>query len=384
MKRYLSIILSLFVVLSCGQPRVLELPLTSERKVLLGPQEILKVPLDSVTSLFNSLNESIIINGMPKLLIFSQNTNRLIQYDINSGLIERDVLFPKEGPDALTGIDFSSGMHYVNSDSIIFMSSSMGKIFLANELGKVYSKFDVLNDSIVLGSFDLRSQLAYRNGSLFVQSLPKRVGRNKSEFANRRLTISEYNFKDKKLTQHPLYFTEVYQEYSFSQQLQSVGFVFSKSLDRFIISYPLSDSLYLTDFKNYYESIPFKSNLVKRAFEQDSKNKEIAPERISSYYNWLSDAYIQLMYDESSGYIYRVARSGISHEQFEASDFYTTKEVLVMDGNFNVKGKISHSGSSLMYHFFDRDGISWNANFREFNMSRNNEDTLYFEKYEIY
>lgn len=386
MYKVLILLLLLCCMLSCNKPRVLELALIDdqEQEVLAGPNEIMGIPLDSTTSLFNYSNMSFKVNGMPKLLVFSQNTNRLIQYDLNSGSVEKDVYYPREGPNALTGIDFASGMHYVNRDSIIFMSSSMSRIYLANDLGKVYSMFDIRNDSIGFGSFGASSPLAFSNGSLFVQSVPKVVGRDKADFANRRLTISEYNLEEKKLTQHPLRFTDIYQKYNFSQQLHSLSFVFSESLDKFIISYPLTDSVYLTDFKGYNQSILFKSGLVKQAFEQDLKNKEIPPERITSYYKWISDSYGKLMYDQESGYIYRVATAGIGHEQFKANDFYAKKEVVVMDYDFKVIGKIPHSGSTLMYHFFYQNGISWNASFREFNISKNNEDTLYFEKYDIF
>jgi hypothetical protein len=67
-----------------------------------------------------------------------------------------------------------------------------------------------------------------------------------------------------------------------------------------------------------------------------------------------------------------------------AKDFYAKQEVLVINNSKELIGSIPHSGTSFVYHFFNEKGVSWNSSFKDFNISKNNEDTLYFENYEIY
>ena len=83
-------------------------------------------------------------------------------------------------------------------------------------------------------------------------------------------------------------------------------------------------------------------------------------------------------------YIYRIARSAISHEQFLSGDFYANQEVIVLNDKREVVGSIPHSGTSFIYHFFNDKSVFWNSNFKTMNMQKNNEDTLYFENHEIY
>ena len=119
-----------------------------------------------------------------------------------------------------------------------------------------------------------------------------------------------------------------------------------------MISLPLNDSIYVTDFSDQVKAIPFRSNLVRKAYELDVQNKAIDPSNISSYYAWLSGAYLTLLYDEKTGHIYRVARSGVSHDDFLEGNLYATTEVVVMNDKFEIMGKIPHSGTTFMYNYF--------------------------------
>jgi hypothetical protein len=275
-------------------------------------------------------------------------------------------------------------MHFVNSDTILFFSSSLQKLYLANLQGEVYSNYTLRNDSIGFGSVDSRSVLSYNKGSVYIQSLPIIVGRDKSEWSHRKLTISEYKLNSYELIQHPLAFANLYLEHDFSQRLEVIDFVYASKLNKFIVSLPLEESIYITDFNNSTEKIKTKSNFVQKVNKINLNFKEVLENSLSSYFFWTSDSFGKLLYDSEKNYIYRVARLAISHEQFMAKDFYAKQEVLVINNSKELIGSIPHSGTSFVYHFFNEKGVSWNSSFKDFNISKNNEDTLYFENYEIY
>jgi hypothetical protein len=248
--------------LGCEQYEPITFATISNVKTLEALKSQTALPLDSTTSLFNYLNTSVRLNSELKFLIYSPLSNSLLQYDLRHGTLEKSLKFDSQGPNSLQGLDYGSGMHFVNSDTILFFSSSLQKLYLANLQGEVYSNYTLRNDSIGFGSVDSRSVLSYNKGSVYIQSLPIIVGRDKSEWSHRKLTISEYKLNSYELIQHPLAFANLYLEHDFSQRLEVIDFVYASKLNKFIVSLPLEESIYITDFNNSTEKIKTKSNFV--------------------------------------------------------------------------------------------------------------------------
>lgn len=382
-KLYLLLIVICLLV-GCDENRVVSFAVVTNVEKIETEISQMSLPLDSTTSQFNYLNQAIELNGYSKYLIFNGLTSELLQYDIEREILEKSVKFETQGPYSLQGLDHGSGMHYVNRDTIFFFSSSLQTLFVADLKGHVYSEFSLINDSIAFGSFESRSIMDYKDGSLYLQSFRMNLGRDEAELSKRKLTISEYVLNSQKLIQHPLPFADFYSRNNFSQRLEVIDFIYAPKIDRFIVSLPLDQALYFTDLYNDVESVITPSNLVKSASQINLNNNEIPLNSFVSYYYWTSDSFGRLFYDRNKNYIYRIAKSKITHDQFLSKDFYAKQEVLVLNDKRELLGSIPHSGASFIYHFFNERGVAWNSSFKEFNGTKTSEDRLHFEHYEIY
>lgn len=383
MKKIFLYGLLLLVLWSCGEGNKKTEDSRQQNKPLANPVDNYWLTVDQNTSIYNFLSQPANIDGVDKFLLFSTNANSLLIYDIRSQSLQKKVAYSKEGPDAITGLGVSSGMCYVNEDTVLYYSREQELLFVANTSGEVYSKLKLTNERAGFGSVDLYSPMAYRKGYVYLQSLPIVVGKNAYKGPSRANKVAKISLETGEFEEIVFDYPSEYKDKDISMQLKMMDIVYNPSIDKFIISFPLAESIYVTDFAGYNKAYSAKSDLVKQFVEYDNKSKDVPESQRVNYYYWLSDAYGRLMFDPVSGHYFREARSAISKQDYLSRKMIPNKEVLVLDSNFNRVRVIPHSGAWIMYHFFNEGQIFWNKDFNEFNVKRNNEDTLYFDRVEF-
>lgn len=339
---------------------------------------------DPEADIYNYLREPVTIDGRSKLMIFNHQQNTLLFYDIENQELERKIKYDFQGPNAVNAVFPGGGLHMINKDSILIYSQRQATFYLSDFKGKIYKKTRIKNDSIGFGAIGTYSTLAHKGTKVYMQSLPATIGEFKTDYENRPNMFGSIDLNTGLTKEFVLDYPRPYQAKDHSQQLKMADIIYSPKADKFVISFPLSSDIYVTDFAGYTKTYPAQSKLVGTSTEVDKKRKDIGPSQISSHYFWINDRYGKLVYDPVSGYYFREAMKGLSERDYEAREFNTAKEIVVLDANFRRVATLPHHGGSFMYYFFDKNQVYWNRDFIKYNFERENEDTIYFERKQFY
>ncbi len=334
---------------------------------------------DPEADLYNYLREPVTIEGHSKLVIFNHQQNTLLIYDIESQELEKKISYDFQGPNAINGIFPGGGLHVISKDSILIYSQLQSTLYLSDFTGNIFKKTRIKNDSIGFGALGLYSTLAYRNKKVYMQSLPVTIGEFKTDYENRPNMFGSIDLSTGMTKEFVLDYPTPYQGKDQSQQLQMADIVYNADMDKFIISFPLSHLVHVTDFTGDTQTYAARSKLVGKPTEVDHNRKDIDQNAIGSYYFWTNDRYGKLVHDPVSGYYFREAMKGLSERGYKAREFNTEKEIIVLDKNFRQVASLPHHGGTFMYYFFDSNEIYWNKDFIKYNFERENEDTIYFE-----
>lgn len=339
--------------------------------------------IDDETNIFNYLSVPVNLGNESKLFFFSEISNTLNIYDVANGTLDKKLKYPIQGPNSIFGIGFNSGFVIANYDSIIYYSRLMERVYISNSEGDIYKSLNLSNDSNSFGSIDLTSPMAYRDKSIYLQSLPKISAYSSSDSIKVLNEISKINLETGLVTKLQIQSPAIYFSGNFSYQLKMLDFVYNPKIDKFIFSYPLSDSLYVVDFEGYSKAYLAKSNLVSDFIETDFQNKIVSKSKLTNYYFWINDSYGKLIYDPINDIYLREARKGITEENFLARKLKTKKEVLILNNKFKKIGTIPHNGGDFIYYFFKKNRIYWNKDLVEFNLEASQEDSIFFDSIEI-
>lgn len=385
MKATCYILLLLIPLLqSCSQGHSREVTSSSAKATGLQTSDDYWLLTDPEADLYNYLREPVTIKGKSKLMIFNHQQNTLLFYDLESRELEKKIKYDFQGPNAVNAVFPGGGLHMISEDSILIYSQRQATLYLSDLKGKIFKKTRIKNDSIGFGAIGVYSTLAYRDQKVYMQSLPATIGEFKTDYENRPNMFGSIDLNTGMTSEFLLDYPEPYQGKDVTQQLKMAEIIYNPDIDKFVISFPLSHTLYVTDFKGYQKTYPARSKLVGRHIEVDQNRKDIDPSAIGSHYLWINDRYGKLTYDPVSGYYFREAMKGLSERNYADRDFSTDKEIIVLDKNFKQVATLPHHGGTFMYYFFDKNHIYWNRDFIEYNFERENEDTLYFESKQFY
>ncbi|WP_420385623.1 DUF4221 family protein [Roseivirga sp.] len=343
------------------------------------------LPVDPVADLFSFMHESFTEDGAQKLAMFSYNENALLIYDLATKSIERKVIYDTQGPNALNNMRINGGMKMVNKDTIIFFDNQLQRFYLSDNQGEIYHKQQIESSDVVFSSADLESSIAYRKGYIYVQGWPVTIGPNSAkDYKNFPNYFGKISLKDGSVERLKFDFPASYKGKDYSQELKDASILYNERIDKFIISFPISHEIYVTDFNGHTQTHMVKSELVKDAVEVADVQGKTEASGIHSMAHWLSDEYEKLIYDPESGYYFRVARSSVTERAFLERDLQTEKEVIVIDKDFNSVKTLKHHGRSFFYYFFIENKIYWNKDFKKHNLDAGNEDTILFDKTDFY
>ncbi|MCE7054052.1 DUF4221 domain-containing protein [Algoriphagus sp. AGSA1] len=339
--------------------------------------------LDSVTPVFNYHSQPVIINNEMKILWYNQENNSLDFYDLTSKALETRVQFQLNGPNALPGMGLGAGVKFVSPDSILLFSGPLKRIYLTDLSGKIYSKVELSKYAHGFGSVSMESPFAYRNGHIYVQIMPN-IAIDAPDFSS-----PDYN-RIAKIDLKTGEFEEFYIDppseskgVEMSQQLKMMDIIYNPKIDKFIISFPLSDKIIVTDFKNYKKEYVAKSSLVKDVIKLDPEKKGVPRSSIVSFFYWINSSYEKMIYDPINDLYFREARKGISEEAFKQRNFTEEREIIVLDSDFNKIGTFSFKSGGIYYYFFAKDYFFWNKDLKKFNLDNGVEDSLFFQGKEL-
>ena len=339
--------------------------------------------LDSVTPIFNYHSQPVIINNEMKILWYNQENNSLDFYDLTNKTLDTRLQFQLYGPNALPGMGLGSGVNFINQDSILLFSGQLKRIYLTNLSGEIYRKVDLSKYAHGFGSIAMESPLAYRNGYVYTQIMPN-IPMDAPAFPN-----TDYNRIakiDLKTGESEEFYIDPPKEskgVEISQQLKMMDIIYNSKIDKFIISFPLSDKIIVTDFKNYKKEYIAKSSLVKDIIKLDPEKKGVPRSSIVNFFYWVNSSYEKMIYDPINDLYFREARKGISEEAFKQRDFSEEREIIVLNSDFEKIGTFSYNSGGTYYYFFAKDYFFWNKDLKKFNLDNGVEDSIFFQSKEL-
>lgn len=340
------------------------------------------LPVDPLSDLVSYMSQPVRVNGNNQLSMFSYNEHALLFYDLQSKEITSKIKYERQGPNGLSNMKYVGNFNYINQDTIVFFNQQQNRIFLSDSDGNIFKRTTIRNDSVGFGSIGVQKPFAYKNGSLYMQSWPVVIGENKIENHERRPNmIGKISLRDGRTEEFVFELPKEYKDKNYGQSLRNLDIIYNPKINKFIISFPLSDSIYVTDFNGYKKSYLAKSQLVKTAVEIDKYKGKVSASIVTDLTKWLSDKYERLFFDSKSGYYFRLASKGITEKAYQAKDFSTQKEVIVLDENFKHFKTLKHDGGSFLYYFFAGDKVYWNKDIVKYNYEAVNEDFIYFKQH---
>ncbi len=379
--RFWDILVCITIVVACSAPQKETTHTVSNVQTKIKGDY--KLPLDSETSLYNRLNSEGKIGDKEVYFLFNQNANTLQVYNLESKSIDEKIKFDWDGPNSLQGLIYPFGFHYVNSDSLIFYSGMFKTIYLANIKGEVYKKVSLANHPIGFGSVLPESPIAYRNGFIYMQSLPSYPTKIPEGYVNPPNRISKINLENGEIEEFDLDYPEVYKNKDISQQLKMIDIVYNPKKDKFVVSFPLADELYVTDFQSKAELHKAKSDLVQSPIETDKNNIIVEPSALSNFYFWISNSYEKIIYDVENDIYIREARAGLTEQEYLNRKFKSKRELILLNSDFQEVDRIPYESAEMYYSFFRRGTFYWNKNIQEFNLEAGVEDTLFFNSIDL-
>ncbi|WP_100629023.1 DUF4221 family protein [Algoriphagus formosus] len=346
-------------------------------------EENYSLPLDAETPLWNYYSQHAEIDGKPKLIWFNPNRYSIDYFDIQSQTLERKVKIDINGPNAVPGMGLNSSIKFINEDTVVLYSGPLRQIFLTDISGEVYKKIDLSDYPSGFGSIALNTSIAYRKGSVYMQVLPIIPIDIPENFNPKYNKIAKIDLSDGSVKEFEIDYPAVYSDKNIPQQLKMMSIIYNKKIDKFIINYPLSDDLYVTDFESGVERYPASSELVGEVIPIDRRNSEIEPSRIQNSYYWMNDSYEGLIFDEENELYLRTVRKGITLEQLNNRDFVTDTQILIFNKEFEQVGQINERGPTFDYSFFFDKKFYWNKDIQKYNLEAGNEDEIFFQSRDL-
>lgn len=374
---------SFSLMYSCGQRLENTSSFTEEFNTNNPEGSSFSLLIDENTSLFNFLNAQTVQSEGSNYLIFNNNLNSVDQYSLLSGNMDKRVVFPKEGPNSIPLMQIPYGFHYVNADTLIFFSGLLETLYLANLEGEVYREIELSGQAVGFGSVGPTSPIAYKDGEVYMQTLPHIPINIPNGYKVPFPGIAKINLLNGEYKELQLPYPKKYQNREIAQQLKMVDLVYNSKSERFIINFPLSDELLVTDFIDSYVWISVKSTLVSEILETDKSNAIVEASKLNNMYYWMNSSYDKIIYDPIKDIYIREARSAISDQAYINRKLSSQRELLILNSNFEVIKKEKYISHEMIYHFFLDDSFYWNKDIQTYNMETGVEDTLYFNQTKI-
>ena len=341
------------------------------------------LPVDPTSDLISLMTTQGTGADINKWAFFNKNDNALVVYDLTSRTIDKRLRSEKEGPNRLVNMYIYGAMSWVNSDTIVFFDTQVNRYYLSNMQGQIYKRGSIEGGTSGFGSLTPIKSMAYRKGRIYMQSWPVRIGpdmaENPDEVPNK---IVEINLSDNTHNEVVLDFPEIYKRADYGQDLKDIDIFYHKQIEKFIINFPLSSSLYVTDLKGNTKAYSSQSDLVKKAVGMETLEDKTDENTWSDMSRWLSDHYEDMIYDEQSGYTIRIARKGISERAYLNRDFETKREALVFDQDFKLVQSFELN-NNILYWFFKDGYFYYNKSITKYNFETGNENELFFTRIKL-
>ncbi len=345
--------------------------------VILGQESVLKkagsysIPLDVNTGFIADCIQVFSDGGKEYLALGYRLERKINIYDSQGRKLLKTIHFEMEGPNGV-GTEIPA-FYMENLETVFIYSYWQRTIYISDLEGNILDKIKIPDNQnypiIEPGSMcpivKLKGHL-YLSGRIGSPGISTRI--------HPFVAIELASKKARLLGKCP----EATQSWNFyHKNAAKYDFIFQKNL--FVISFDMSDSLYLTDFSSTNKRYLAKSKYIK-SIPPLSKNKNHVPSKEERFQYAASDSYYGVKYDPFQKCYYRFVVRGRSMSEVYSYKIPETT-VIVLDENFKSLGEyILPKFSFIEMCFITKNGLHI-ANQQIYNEL--NEDELSFDVYKV-
>lgn len=348
MKNVLIVLGLLFMVASCGKP---EFKAELEGEFFLNVEDQRIIPINSKSSNFSLLSQVWESNAQESFLIrvnyFDSDPNYLFVNSLIDSTLDLALEYEVEGPN---GVGNVSEFYFHSFDSIFLVDRYRYLVSLADSSGKVLRSYRLKGDgsnmpdeTSVLPWSTSKARIFKRGNSLFIPGIPDKDP-YLSHYQKENLLV-ELNLETGDYS-NLLGYPRSYQNGKFwggpDHILPSISPY--QDLDLFLVSYPLTDSIFLFNIKSKKLS-PFKlmgsknkENPIPISFEDSQTDRGRA-------FQLGTDYYFSINYNPTKNEIWRIFYKGYDEESIKKmlsreSGNPNQKSVLRLNEEINTLGEV--------------------------------------------
>jgi len=356
-------ILLVFVIYACTNQ-------TDTNKLLrIKAIKTIRLQIDSLSK--NHFDVLQFLEKTNELIFLNKKINALDLYDLSdNNKLKNRILLKKEGEN---GVGTVNNFLFHTADSIFLLNSYAYKVFLINNKAQVINTYSLIkgqigNQTALPFSMPFHNPMVLKNNKLYISATPDRNPNTKDYFNAKMLSIC-LDLKSKKYTYDYSYPIN-YKKKFYPNAYHLFSRIYNENKDIFVYSFFASDSLYITNYKNFQRVVNGSGARFNQvvSFEKpilnNIENNSIA--NSNSFYS-------NLFFNKWKNIYYRFCV--IQNEQIKEQEI----DILVFNENFEKLGFVSLK-KSQQYNplniFFTPEGM-WIQRFT------NNEDELVYDLVEF-
>jgi hypothetical protein len=360
----------------------------AKQEALLPLKSSISFPLDSTTVKQSNTFQFFVDEGKDYLALFNAPKEEIVIFDYQTTKVHKKIKLEEEGPN---GVGIPHSFHIKSMDSIFVLSSALYSLSLINEEGAVINQFSLIPGGLTDFGTPLNEGysskplmqstnpfLYFSDSLVAITGIPNKNPTQKDYYENTPLFIL-LNLKTKAL------------KYSFDYPKEYLGNLwglyhnfpfqtFNPDRAKAIVSMPISDKLYETNFKTTKEiSCPCAEMPKSKIWTNPDLGNPV-----SSIKHFMeSPSYYRIVYDEERKVYYRFCQYGteVDYENFHFESYSIFKEkktaIAIFDDNFRSLGQIElQKDLDPRFIFVNRNGLHI---YRE----NQNDDILLFDVYQL-
>jgi len=303
---------------------------------VMTKQDTYSIPLDESSGIMSSNLQFFQIEKKRYLAIGYGKATKINVYDFDKQSLIKTFQFEKEGPDGVGGE--IRGFFIENLDKVYVNGYWKRKIFLLNGNSKVIDKFSYNQDeeypSIEPTTFcpiTVIDNYLYCSGNLM-----------NHRFVSRHQPMSRINLLEgytSLLGESP----EITQKANFYPNHQ-LKYTYIEDQEKFVLSFNVSDSLYVSNFQNSRKAYYAKSKFIESIDPISYDKKFEPPSKERMKYNLIGQ-YKGILYDKYRKYYYRIGAKTMSIEEYKENRGFNYF-LMVFDENFNLLGEVDLPGEA--------------------------------------
>lgn len=297
--------------------------------------------LDSLTPYYSSCIQFTNSESVSQIVIFNSVISNIDFYSLGSPDRKKRIELSKLG---LNNFKYYDGIHYLNKDSIMLVSSSAGIVTLIDNSGRPIKTYDIhpsdTNNHFSSPTVGSISPLAKNGNKIFINGLfgeaidPFGVI-HPGQVKNLNLKLDLVTGVNTSGVGYP----KSYEGNFWGPHMMSYFTAYNPNTKQIVFSFPASHNIVAMTLDGGSNEYLAGSTQFDRI---EPMEKDQIPNELRNRYYLSNPSYGAIYYDQFRRLYYRIANQAISEDELESGDIKSTikpTSILILDEKFNLLGE---------------------------------------------